>query len=629
MNASKHSSASPGHAARSLALAACLLALLTAAQAQQAGPPAVPATAPNLPPQVQPVNSSATNVPETGLPVIAVVHRLSGWRLRALLAWPDASLPAAAFDEQFVRTNVVAGYVLPDGRSVVARLSRAEAELLDLPAQVHSDEPKAAAPSLALVRGDGSEVNARFVGLDATTGLSLLEAAQFLASPVAARGPETPSIGQRVRVVAPVPVAPPPNPAAPVGDAGVIYMNMSEATGQLTEIKHSPTGKTTEVTVAVERVTPEWTGGVAFGETGTLVGIVAASDAQTAHLVSAETVRAAAARVQARQASVPQPWLGARGDAVALAPLAQFVARGWSLMAARALANRRQGVLLTDVAPGTPAALAGLRPGDVVARISQREVLSVADMSSLLQELGGNAAASFTVLRAQSAAPLNLTVQLSEARNPSLETAQAEARAAAAMSRRAASEARIAQAEQHVAESEARRLATELRACETTARLADAAHKAAAAQQVRATRARWHAAQARVAAAQAHVKAADVRAADARQRRSEADARIQAASVAPFSQPAPQLLLYGLQAIRSWPATNDSTQANLLVVSVRPQSAAARAGLQAGDVIETVDGQRINAASDDNASDAAASLTLGIMRNGQKLIVNLPREMKN
>src|SRR5205823_11537921 len=115
----------------------------------------------------------------------------------------------------------------------------------------------------------------------------------------------------------------------------------------------------------VNQVSPEWTGGVAVGETGALVGIVDESGTNEARLVSAETVRAAAARVQARRASVPQPWLGARGDAVALTPLQLFVTHGWPESEARALLNRQQGVLLTEVAPGTPAALAGLRRGDV------------------------------------------------------------------------------------------------------------------------------------------------------------------------------------------------------------------------------------------------------------------------
>ncbi len=617
-------------AVRMLAVALCLLTSLRGTQAQQASVPRPQSPGATT---LSPVRPAKAN--DVALPVIAVVHRLSGWRLRALLARPDASLTAATFDEQFIRTNIVAGYVLPDGRSVVVCLPRAEAELLDLTTQLRGDGSKAGAepPALALVRNDGSEVVARFIGLDAATGLSLLEAAQPVASPMPERVAQAPAIGQRVRVIAPVSVATPVTTTtptdrpddAPTGETGIIFMNMSEVAGQLTQIKRSLTGKTSEVTIAVESVSPEWAGGVAFGETGLLVGIIATSDATTVRLVAAETVRAAAARVLARRASVPQPWLGARGESVALAAIDQFVVRGWPLSAARALLNRRQGVLLTDVAPGTPAALAGLRPGDVVSHISQREVRNVEDLSLLLQELGSNTVASFTVLRAQ-APPLDLAVRLSEARNPALETAQAEARAAESELHLAGSEALLAQAELRAAESEVRRTETALRAREAAARQLDVVHKTEEARHLRAAQQLVRATQAHVTEAQARMSAANVRAAASHQRRGEAEARIQAARAAHFGLPAPQLLLYGLEAIQTWPPTaaDFSTPPALLIVAVRPESAAARAGMQPGDIIETIDGQRTNGANVAQSNNVETGLTLGVVRAGQKFAIKLP-----
>lgn len=573
-------------AVSALALGIGLLTLLLSVHAQQAGtlmPQSPPAK--TLRPLARQLRLPLANATDAGLPVITVLHRLSGWRLRAMLERPDARLTASAFDDQFIRTNIVAGYVLPDGRSVVARLPRADAEMLELTAQFRRGGRQAGAEpaALTLVRGDGSEIKASFVGLDATTGLSLLEAEQPIASSTPARISPVPAVGQRVRVFAPVPAVkpaatttPPPAQAdsAPQGDEGVIYMSMSEAAGQLTQIKRSPTGKPTEFTVEVAQVSSEWAGGVAFGESGTLVGIVATSDARAARLVSADTVRAAAARVAARRASVPQPWLGARGDSVALAPLDLFVARGWPLLEARALLSRRQGVLLTEVAPGTPAALAGLRAGDVISRISQREVRSVEDMSQLLQELGSNTVARFKVLRAQTP-PLDLKVRLSEARNPSLETAQAEARAA--------------EAELHLAQSEIQ-----------------------------------------LAATAARIKAANMRASAARKRLAEAEARIESASRTHFGQPASMLLRYGLEAIQIWPSdTADSNAAGLLVVGVRPQSAAARAGLQLGDIVETIAGRRASDMSISPLPSSETTLTLGVRRDSQQLTVSLTREPEN
>src|SRR5881227_4024167 len=153
---------------RGVALAVCLCATLASARAQQ------PTTARTATGAAQ-AKPPALQAPDTGLPVIAVVHRLSGWRLRALLAHTAAPF-TAPLDEQFTRTNIVAGYVLPDGRSVVARLPRADAEMLDLSALWNDGGLTAASTQplpLALVRADGVEIGARFVGLDASTGLSL------------------------------------------------------------------------------------------------------------------------------------------------------------------------------------------------------------------------------------------------------------------------------------------------------------------------------------------------------------------------------------------------------------------------------------------------------------------------
>ena len=643
-----------------LALPVCLLVCSLSAPAQQASTPArQKPTATTAPPSKQ-TQPTARKKTDATLPVVAVVHRLSGWRLRSLLMRPGAPV-AATFDEQFTRTNIVAGYVLADGRSVVARLPRADAEMLDLYAQFPDDDDgpgSTEAAPLTLLRGDGTEFKAHFVGLDASTGLSLLEAEHAFAPPTSERAPFAPAIGQRVRVVAPVPAGPPanlvtimtlPRPAppaavaatvaappaaidgAPTGEAGMIYMSMSEAQGQLKQIKRSPTGKPVEFTVELGQVSPEWTGGVAFGETGALVGIVDESATNEARLVAAGTVRAAAARVQARRASVPQPWLGARGDAVAMTPLRTFLTRGWPEREARALVSKQQGVLLTDVAPGTPAALAGLRSGDVVARISQHDVRNVEEMTQLIQELGSNTIAKFTVLRAQ-APPLDLSVRLSEARNPALETAQAEASAAEADIRTAQTEAKKEEIEARSLEAEARGAEAELRMQEAAARMADAEHRDTATRRLRAAQAREEAARARLATAQARFNAARERMTNAQQRFAEAGARMKAALAAQLDLPLPTLLAYGLEAKRVAPQTAQgaSAPAGLVVMSVHPQSAAAEAGVRVGDIIETIEERRIVTKHDVHGTAQTrieATCMLNILRDGQRLILKLTNDM--
>jgi S1-C subfamily serine protease len=591
--------------------------------------------------------------------VIAVVHRMSGWQLRTLLTPADAH-SASTFDENFVRTNIVAGFIMPDGRSVIARLPQAEAEMLNLSAAFrHPGLPARSADDaeLLLVRPDGVQFNARFIGLDASTGLSLLESDKPLLAPTAEAAPHLPPVvGQRVRLIAPVraatpaastappattataaaappataavATAPPPISTArpedaPVGDEGFVYMNMSEEAGQLREVKRSPSGKALEMTLDVQRVSPEWAGGVALSETGTLVGIIEESDARATRLMSAETVRGAARRVRARRASVPQPWLGARGDAVAFAPLEQFLTRGWRPEQARQLMSQQRGVLLTSVAPGTPAAYAGLRPGDVISRIGQHDVRSIEDMSSMIKELGGNTLANFTVLRAEGA-PLRLAVRLSESPNPGLDTARAELRAVQ-------SELRAKQSAVNSMLENVRRFEADMRRLEIE-RARIQAEDTRSAQKMREELQRVQT-QHRAALEQSRKISTDYE--QMRSRMTEAETLYRTAVESYSGLAVKPLLSFGLEAVRISPAMKlpgaqqpQQKESGLLVISVRPGSAAANSRIQTGDIIESINGQLFSESNwNFNFSyDFDIDLSLGILRSGEKLSFNLSRQ---
>ncbi|HEY0098359.1 MAG TPA: PDZ domain-containing protein [Pyrinomonadaceae bacterium] len=643
---------------RTLARLAVCGALLYACGAQPVyaqspqGRPSPPRRAP-MPPVPTTQTKSGVAAPakfQAAAPqVIAVVHRMSGWKLRTLLTPADAS-SASNFDENFVRTNIVAGFILPDGRSVIARLPQAEAEMLNLSTAFRTPGSPAGATTddaeLLLVRPDGVQFRARFIGLDASTGLSLLESDKPLLAPAAEPMPNIPPVvGQRVRVIAPVraatpaaaPAAAPIAPAAatpaistarpedaPVGDEGVIYMNMSEEAGQLREVRRSPSGRAMEMTLEVDRVSPEWAGGVALSETGTLIGIIEESDARATRLMSAETVRGAARRVRARRASVPQPWLGARGDAVAFAPLEQFLARGWRPEEARLLVSRQRGVLLTSVAPGTPAAHAGLRPGDVISRIGEHDVRSIEDMSSMIKELGGNTLANFTVLRAESA-PLKLAVRLSESPSPGLDTARAELRALQ-------SELRATQFAINSTQKDLRRLESELSRIESERERIGATDAFVSQKMLE----EWKRTQARHRAMLEQTRKISTDYEQVRARMTEAEARYRMAVESYSGLAVRPLLSFGLEAVRISPAATkllgtqatQQQQSGLLVISVRPGSAAARSRIQTGDIIESVNGQKFSETNwNFNFSDEFdAVLSLGILRSGEKLSFDLSRQ---
>jgi serine protease Do len=72
---------------------------------------------------------------------------------------------------------------------------------------------------------------------------------------------------------------------------------------------------------------------------------------------------------------------------------------GWEPQRARALAEKREGIMLTSVAPGSPAELGQLCPGDVILSVNQAAVRNADDFSLLLQEAVPGSSVHFDVAR--------------------------------------------------------------------------------------------------------------------------------------------------------------------------------------------------------------------------------------
>jgi S1-C subfamily serine protease len=394
------------------------------AQATTPAPKAAPAIAPIPPRQV-----------------VTVVHRLRGWKLLAWLATRDPfafeldELPSSSD----VHTNIVAGYISEDGRTVVARLPQAEAELDSFPAppaDVFAATTPQAAPKMeaeyTIITMDGRKADAKFVGLDAATGLTLLEASSPLGPHLvigAAGNTEDPTVGQRVLFYSPAP-APPARAPIPAPTPGYIYVNIDEKEGRLTEVKSGPSGRPFRLVARTPAASPEWTGAVAANEIGEVVGIVSQTGTGETQITPVATVIGARERVMRLRANAPQPWIGVRGDAAFQVPLETWVGFDWKPETAFPHIQDGLGVFLTSVAPGAPAAVAGLKPGDLISRIGARDVRTADDLSLTLKEASVGSSLDFTVWRASEPAPLKFTVRLAAAQNPALETLVAEARAA-------------------------------------------------------------------------------------------------------------------------------------------------------------------------------------------------------
>ncbi len=546
--------------------------------------------------------------------VVTVLHRLSGWKL---LAWLATSGPPALKLDKLpsmtdAHTNIVAGYIYEDGRTVVARLSQAEVDLESFvvpptPPGFFASAGGASAPEpeYMLVMADGKRVEAKFVGLDSSTGLTLLEAKELLLSdtPTGEEGDtEDPTVGQRVRLYAPAPVGAPAARTAPQADPGYIYLSIDQKEGLLTQVRRAPSGKPSRVVVSAD-VSQEWTGAVAANELGEVVGIVSQSRDGETQLVPMATVRSACDRVLKLRGSAPQPWLGARADARSQSSLDAWVNFGWQPELAQQFIDKQQGVFLTSVAPGTPAALAGLKAGDLIAGVGARELRSVEDFSLTLTEAGVGSTVDLTVWRALEPAPVKVSVELKGAKNPALATAVAE--------ERALRESLLASARE-VGELRSEQL-----------RLRNALRGAGAAE---------------LAHLNAGLVAAEGRHTRLREQLELARTKVNSSRV--FNVETPRLTpsalleryatrrlqLYGLNAIDLSPrgAAPLGAKGGMLVVAVFPESPAAVSGIHVGDVIETINGRpfmrpelrRLLAAPD------ASAFTFGLVRQGRRLTVN-------
>jgi S1-C subfamily serine protease len=611
-----------------LSLACLFLLSPAAAHARQATTPApqTPA-APTAPAAAaapaRSVPPRATPAPAVAAPreVVTVVHRLSGWKL---LAWLAASGPPALVLKELPslsdsHTNIVAGYVYGDGRSVVARLPQAEVELEAFNAPqtppsffARGGRPVEAEPEYLLVTSEGKRVEAKFVGLDSSTGLALLEAGESLlaGAPMGDMGDtDDPTVGQRVRLYAPIPAGAPAPPArapaaAPPRPDDYIYLTIDQKEGRLTRLVRAPSGTLSSVVLGAA-VSPEWVGAVAANELGEVVGIVSQSRDGETRVLPVTAVREACERVLKLRGTAPQPWLGARGDAAFKAPLDAWVSFGWTPEAARPLIAKQRGVLLTSVAQGTPAALAGLRAGDLIAGVGPRDVRGVEDLSMTLKEAGVGSVVDLTVWRALSPGPLKFSVELKGAKNPALATAEAEERALRAS---------LLGSEREIREMRDAELRLRTQAVEAhTQELARINERLAAAED-RAARLREQLELTRQRLGTAGLFSVE-------------GARLLGPQTLNGSNDVTRRLkTYGLHSIglSSRGAAPLGAQGGLLVIAVRPESPAAVSGLRPGDVIETVNGSPLwrSELRRLTSGPEAGTAVFGVVREGRRLSVN-------
>jgi serine protease Do len=258
-------------------------------------------------------------------------------------------------------------------------------------------------PDVTVISPDGKQVPAKYVGLDAVTGLSILRLEKKNAIAAGPIKDEPVNAGQTIALFCP----------APVTKTRPVLARMGVFKSRVQDVQPAPSGGIARFRVAGPKLSRANVGGVATNLAGDTIGIVDGLEGDVASILPAALMKRAAQRVLERQTSVPRPWLGVKGEAIAALKVDEILNHGWELQRAEALADKHRGILLTQIVPGSPAEFAALRAGDVILKIDDKDIQSADEFTWWLEQAGPSSSVEFTVARPDRQMEEALNVKLS------------------------------------------------------------------------------------------------------------------------------------------------------------------------------------------------------------------------
>lgn len=369
--------------------------------------------------------------------VVTIVHRLNGVELLRLLLRKRnelgsiATIAPEAINSD-AHASIIAGVALEDGKTIAARLPQvaAEMEIHRSSLLVPPDDPDEAdeagnatrrrlprpprmQPDLTVMTQDGRTFRARYVGVDGLTGLSVLQLTQPATTADIAEAVKKVHEGQNVQLFAPERVS------TDTPYTILVRMGMTQAT--IAQAKAKAKVELERVMLHSSRLSANVIGGVATDQAGNTLGIVDAIEGNQARLLTADAVRAATRRVLERQSSVPRPLLGIRGEEIDPSVKKTLLGFGWNDKELEELLEKEVGILLLSVMPGTPAAMAKLKPGDVIISVNGNDVKGAEEFSEMLTKAGSGEDVKFTIERPQVKQVISVEVKLGGAYQPVFE----------------------------------------------------------------------------------------------------------------------------------------------------------------------------------------------------------------
>jgi S1-C subfamily serine protease len=358
--------------------------------------------------------------------VVTIIHRLNGLKMFRLLLRSEQVQSIDSLDSAFglmddVHTNVIAGLAMDDGETIVAWLPEADVEFgpPDVPLPVAPRPPKSprastgmfpripntffGEPDVTVIGPDGKRLPAKYIGLDAVTGLSILKLENKNSIAAGSIKDEPVNSGDSVLLFSPEPVA----------KTRPVLARMGAIEGRVQNVQPAPSGGIARFKVSAPKLSEANIGGVAVNQAGDTIGIIDGLEGSEASILPAQLIKRAAQRVLERQASVPRPWLGVKGEAVAALNVDQILNHGWEMHRAAALVGKHHGILLTSIVPGSPAESAALRAGDVILKVDDKDIQTADEFTWWLEQAGPSNFVEFTVVRPDSPVEKAFNVKLS------------------------------------------------------------------------------------------------------------------------------------------------------------------------------------------------------------------------
>ncbi|HEY4423047.1 MAG TPA: PDZ domain-containing protein [Pyrinomonadaceae bacterium] len=350
--------------------------------------------------------------------VVTIIHRLNGLKMFRLLLRSEQVQSIDALDSAFnlmddVHTNVIAGLAMDDGETIAAWLPEADVEfgpqIVGFPAPPKSQMFPGSVngffdgPDVSVIGADGKQVPAKYIGLDAATGLSILKLENKNTVSASAIKEEPVSSGDSVLLFGPEQVT----------KTRPVLARMGAIEGRVENVMPAPSGGIARFKVSAAKLSKANIGGVAVNQAGDTIGIIDGLEGNEASILPVALIKRAAQRVLERQASVPRPWLGVKGEAVAALKLDEIQNHGWEMQRAAALAGKHRGILLTSIVPGSPAERAELRAGDVILKVDDKDIQTADEFTWWLEQAGPSSSVEFTVARPDRPVEWALNVKLS------------------------------------------------------------------------------------------------------------------------------------------------------------------------------------------------------------------------